>query len=126
MVPVQTSCWLVAGSAAPALSARRPSLCPLPRCWLLGAIVAEESTLGRRTVYRDTSPRAKEALSEGGDEADFDKEADDCFNGGDDRHRVVELEATGKEAAPMERGQAEHRRLDEVEGMAVHDAEVEI
>ena len=42
------------------------------------------------------------------------------------RHRVIELEATREEAAPMERGHAEDRRFGEVEGVAVHHAEVEI
>jgi uncharacterized membrane protein YkoI len=75
---------------------------------------------------RSSSLGAEEALGEGGDEADLDQQADHGFKRSQDRHRIVELEATREEAPPVERGEAEDARLREVEGMAVYRAEVQI
>ena len=53
---------------------------------------------------------SKEALREGGDEADLDDEADNRLTGGQDSQRTIQGNTTWEEATSVERGHAEYER----------------
>ncbi len=58
---------------------------------------------------------AEESLGKCGDEADFDEEAHDRFQGGDGRDGIAELKLAGEEASPVKGGDAEDQRLSQSE-----------
>src|SRR5262245_57054555 len=60
-----------------------------------------------------TSPQSpgEEALGEGGDEGDFDEQANDGLPSCQPRERVAQPDARREEAAPMEAAYAEYQRL---------------
>src|SRR5215469_13128622 len=99
-MPLVSNVITCAGSSSSVLPSRSPQR-PLPESHLLSSASG--------TSVRPLASRlfSKEALGEGGDEADLDDEADQRLSGGKLGDRVFQIHAAGEEAAAVERRHAE-------------------